>query len=38
MTELTKKEVETTGDEVIGYLTAKNVFERIKKHYKGEKK
>ena len=35
---MTKKEDETINDVVIGYLTAKNVFKRIKKHYKGEKK
>jgi len=30
---MTKKELEETHDTVLGYLTAENVFERIKKHY-----
>lgn len=31
---MTKKEEEEAHDTVLGYLSAENVFERIKKHYK----
>ena len=31
---LTKKEYKETQDTVIGYLTAEDVFQRIKKHWK----
>ena len=31
---MTEKEEKETQDTVLGYLTAENVFERIKKHYK----
>lgn len=34
---LTKKEYKETQDTVIGYLTAENVFQRIKKHWKSIK-
>lgn len=30
---MTKKELEETHDTVLGYLSAENVFERIKNHY-----
>lgn len=35
---LTPLEKYETGDTVVGYLTAKNVFKRIKTHYDSEKK
>lgn len=31
---MTKEELEETQDTVLGYLTAENVFQRIKKHWK----
>lgn len=31
---MTKKELKETEDTVLGYLTAEDVFRRIKKHYK----
>lgn len=30
---MTKKEIKETKDTVLGYLTAENVFQRIKRHY-----
>jgi len=34
---MTDEEIEKSGSYVLGYLTAENVFERIKNHYGGEK-
>ena len=30
---MTQEEKRKTGDDVLGYLTAENVFDRIKKHW-----
>ena len=35
---MTKKEKRKTQDDVLGYLTANNVYQRIKKHYLKERK
>ncbi|WP_443735879.1 hypothetical protein [Treponema sp.] len=35
---VTKKEERKTQDNVLGYLTANNVYQRIKKHYLKERK
>lgn len=35
---LTRKEKRKTQDDVLGYLTAYNVYQRIKKHYLKERK
>lgn len=35
---VTKKEKRKTQDNVLGYLTANNVYQRIKKHYLKERK
>ena len=33
---MTDEEIEKSGSYVLGYLTAENVFERIKNHYEGK--
>ena len=33
---MTPEEIKKEGGYVLGYLTAENVFERIKKHFRGE--
>lgn len=35
---MTEKEEKKTQDTVLGYLTAENVFERIKNHYQNQKR
>ena len=35
---MTEEEYEETGDSVLGWLTAENVFERIKKHFESSTK
>ena len=35
---MTEKEIQDEDDDVLGFLTAQDVFNRIEKHYKNEEK